>query len=61
MPGFLLQEQFKARKLSPVELLEAQIKRAGAVNSKLNAYTDIYFDEAMEQARLAPRTWGTVQ
>ena len=58
MPGFLLQEQFKARKLSPVELLEAQIERAGAVNSKVNAYTDTYFDEAMEQARLAEKIFA---
>ena len=53
MPGYLLQEQFRARKLSPVELLEAQIRRAEAVNPKINAYTDTYYDEAMEQARLA--------
>lgn len=53
MPGFLLQQQFKARKLSPVEVLEAQIRRAEAVNSRVNAYTDTYYDEAMEQARLA--------
>jgi hypothetical protein len=34
MPGFLLQEQFRKRSLSPVELLEAQIRRAEAVNCR---------------------------
>lgn len=59
MPGFLLQEQFKARTLSPVELLQAQIQRAEAVNSKVNAYTDTYYDDAMEQARLAEKTFAS--
>ena len=53
MPGFISQELFKARKLSPVELLEAQIKRAESVNAKINAYTDTYYEEAMAQARRA--------
>jgi Asp-tRNA(Asn)/Glu-tRNA(Gln) amidotransferase A subunit family amidase len=58
MPGFLLQEQFRARKLSPVELLEAQIRRAEAVNPAVNAYTDTYYDEAMAQARLAEKVFA---
>lgn len=44
---------FRARKLSPVELLEAHIARTGKVNPKINAFTDTYFDEALEQARKA--------
>jgi len=30
---------FRAKKLSPVELMQAVIKRAGAVNKKVNAFT----------------------
>jgi Asp-tRNA(Asn)/Glu-tRNA(Gln) amidotransferase A subunit family amidase len=58
MPGFLLQQQFRARKLSPVELLEAQIRRAEAVNPAVNAYTDTYYDEAIAQARLAEKVFA---
>ena len=58
MPGYLLQEQFKTGKMSPVELLEAQIRRAESVNLKINAYTDTYYDEAMDQARLAEKLFA---
>ncbi|MCP4984445.1 MAG: amidase [Gammaproteobacteria bacterium] len=58
MPGFLLQQQFKTRKLSPVELLEVQIRRAESVNSRINAYTDTYYDEAIEQARFAEKAFA---
>lgn len=44
---------FKARRLSPVELMEAIIARAEKVNSKINAFTFQFFDEALEQARKA--------
>ena len=44
---------FKARKLSPVELLGALIARTEKVEPKINAFTDRYFDEAMDQARKA--------
>ncbi|MEH6497463.1 MAG: amidase [Pseudomonas marincola] len=53
MPGYLAQELFKKGKLSPVELLKAQIVRTEAVNPKINAYTDQYFDDAMVQAKKA--------
>jgi len=58
MPGYRLQSLFRARKLSPVELLEAQIRRAEAVNPAVNAYTDSYFDEAMDQARAAEKLFS---
>jgi len=58
MPGYLLQEQFKTRKLSPLDLLQAQIRRAEAVNPQVNAFTDTYYDEAMEQARLAEKSFS---
>jgi Asp-tRNA(Asn)/Glu-tRNA(Gln) amidotransferase A subunit family amidase len=57
MPGYRLQAMFRAGKLSPVELLEAQIRRAEAVNPKINAYTDTYFGEALKQARAAEKAF----
>lgn len=44
---------FKAKRLSPVEVLEAQISRIEAVNPTLNALTYTYFDKALAQAREA--------
>lgn len=44
---------FRSRKLSPVELLTAQIARAERAQPKVNAFTDTYFDEALEAARKA--------
>ncbi|MBS7706602.1 amidase [Chelatococcus asaccharovorans] len=42
---------FKAKKASPVDLLEAQIKRIEALNAKVNCITDAHFDEARKDAR----------
>jgi amidase len=44
---------FKARKLSPVELMQAVIARAEAVEPRINVFADTYFDEAMDQAKRA--------
>jgi Asp-tRNA(Asn)/Glu-tRNA(Gln) amidotransferase A subunit family amidase len=44
---------FRARKLSPVELMQAVIKRAGTVNKKVHAFTFTHFDEALDGARKA--------
>ena len=44
---------FRARKLSPVELMQAVIKRAETVNKKVNAFTFTHFDEALAAARKA--------
>jgi amidase len=46
-------ERFRARTLSPVELCAALIARCAAVNPKINALTDSFFDEASSQARAA--------
>ena len=51
-------ERFKARTLSPVELLDAQIARTQAVNPKLNAITYDYFDRARAQAQKAEAKYG---
>ena len=41
---------FKARKLSPRELLAALIARAEKINPAINCFADRYFDEALKQA-----------
>lgn len=46
-------DAFKAKKLSPVELMEAVIGRSEDVNSKLNALTYTFYDRALEQAKEA--------
>ena len=44
---------FRTRELSPVELLQALIDRAEAVEPKINAFAFTYYDEALEKARKA--------
>ena len=45
--------RFKARTLSPVELMAAVIDRAEAVNPTINAFTYTFFDRALDQAKAA--------
>src|SRR6185295_6969119 len=45
--------RFKARKLSPVELMRAVIACAEATQKKINAFTYTHFDEALDLARKA--------
>lgn len=42
---------FRARKLSPVEVLESQIARYEAVNDKVNCVTYTHFDDAIAAAK----------
>ena len=44
---------FTARRLSPVDVLKAQIARAERINPKTIAFGDCYFDEALDAARAA--------
>lgn len=44
---------FKARRLSPVELVQAVIARAEAVEPRINAFTATFFEQALERARRA--------
>ena len=44
---------FRARKLSPVELMAALIARAEAVEPVINAFCDRFFDEALAKAKRA--------
>ena len=53
MPASEAIKRFKAKKLSPVELMEAVIRRAEATKDKVNAFTNTHFDEAMALARKA--------
>ncbi len=45
--------QFGNGVLSPVDLMQALIDRSEAVESHINAFTDTYFDKALDLARLA--------
>jgi amidase len=45
--------RFRERELSPVELMEAVIARAEAVEPAINAFALTYFDEALDAARRA--------
>jgi Asp-tRNA(Asn)/Glu-tRNA(Gln) amidotransferase A subunit family amidase len=53
MPANEALKLFKARKLSPVELMRATIARAEATEPAVNCLTYTYFDEAMDLARKA--------
>lgn len=48
---------FRERSLSPVELMEAVINRADAVEPTVNALCIRYFDEALEAARTAEESY----
>lgn len=48
---------FAQRKLSPVEVLKAQIARAEQVEQEINAFTETMFDQAMKEAVLAEQRY----
>jgi Asp-tRNA(Asn)/Glu-tRNA(Gln) amidotransferase A subunit family amidase len=50
--------RFKARTLSPVELMQAVIGRCELVNPKVNAITYEFFDRALDQARKAEERYS---
>jgi Asp-tRNA(Asn)/Glu-tRNA(Gln) amidotransferase A subunit family amidase len=56
LPGHAALQLFRQRKLSPVAVLEAQIDQAERVDPLINAFTDTYFDEALDHARRAEET-----
>ena len=53
LPATQALRQFRARELSPVELVTAVIERAEAVEPVINAFAETFFDQAVEQARAA--------
>jgi Asp-tRNA(Asn)/Glu-tRNA(Gln) amidotransferase A subunit family amidase len=44
---------FRKKKLSPVELMDAVIARAEAVQPKINSFSQTFFDEARDEAKKA--------
>jgi amidase len=46
-------DRFRSRELSPVDLMQAIIERAEAVESHINAFSHTYYEEALQQARAA--------
>ncbi|HEX9447042.1 MAG TPA: amidase [Dongiaceae bacterium] len=46
-------QHFKAKTLSPVDLMQAVIDRAEQVQPQVNAFAHCHYDEAMDQARRA--------
>lgn len=53
LPAHEALRRFKAKTLSPAELMEATIRRAEATKGTVNALTYTHFDEAMDLARKA--------
>ena len=51
--------RFRAKTLSPVELMSAVIARSEAVNPKVNAYTYTFYQRALEQARAAEQAYAS--
>jgi amidase len=49
--------QFSGGALSPVELIDAVLRRIERVNPRINALADRYFDEARAEAKRAERRW----
>ena len=51
-------DAFKAKTLSPVELMKSVVARSEAVNPKVNAYTYTFYERALEQAKEAERRYA---
>src|SRR5690242_262379 len=49
---------FRARKVSPLEILKAQIERSERVNPAINCFTDRYFEEALVAAKAAEAVYA---
>jgi len=51
-------EMFRARKLSPVEVLKAQIDRAADVEPVINAFSETFYDTALDAAKASEERYG---
>lgn len=49
--------RFRAKSLSPLELVEALIQRCQEVNPKVNAFTYTYFERSRQKAKAAERVY----
>ena len=58
LPALTALEKFRNSQLSPVELLNALIARSEKVEPSINAFTDLYFDEALEKAADAEQRYA---
>src|SRR5215831_13036532 len=58
LPATQALQEFRARELSPVELVTAVINRAEAVEPAINAFAETFFDQALAQAREAEARYG---
>lgn len=59
LPASQAIDLFRSRELSPLDLLRALIARAEAVEPQVNAFTESYFEEALERAALAEKRYVT--
>jgi Asp-tRNA(Asn)/Glu-tRNA(Gln) amidotransferase A subunit family amidase len=57
LSGAAALDLFRRRDLSPVELMRATIDRSITVEPKINAFTESYFDQALDQAHAAERRY----
>lgn len=49
--------EFKARRLSPVEVMDAVVARSESVDPKISAYTYTFYDRARDQAKRAEQKY----
>ena len=50
---------FRARKISPVDIIKAQIALSEVINPAINCFTDRYFEEALDQAKAAEAVYAS--
>jgi len=53
LPAIEALRSYRSKELSPLELLQALIRRTEAVEPQINAFTECYFEEALDQAARA--------
>ena len=53
--AFLVAEQIRKRRISPVEVLDETLARIGQLNPRLNAFIAVFGDQARQAARRAER------
>ena len=58
MPAVAALEEFRARRVSPVDILKAQIARAEQVEPVINAFSHRYFEQALTQAKHAEEKYA---
>lgn len=59
LPAYELIERYRARQLSPVEVVESQLERIERVNPVVNAYTTVSAEAALAGAARAERAYAS--